>query len=146
MLHQSRTLEETKSALEQFHEGELGDAPVVGGVGLVVDAGVHALPQDLEVVGHLLDEPVGVLLAEPPVLLAGGVELGDVVLLLDLDLDRRSVDVEAQGEEHVVPGHPLVAGDEVDEGVSGGVSQVERAGCVSRRVVDAEDRFVGSGV
>ena len=135
-----------QAAVEQVHEGQLGDPPVVGGVGLVVDAGVHALSQDLEVVRHLLDEAVGVLLAEPPVLLPGGVQLGDAVLLLHFDLDRGPVDVEAEGEEHVVPAHPLVTGGEVNKGVSRGVAQVKGAGGVPRRVVDAEDRLVGSGV
>ena len=135
-----------EAAVEQLHEGELGDAPVVGGVRLVVDGRIHALPEDLEVFGHLFDEAVGVVRTEFPVLLPGQVELGDVVLLLHTDLDRGTVDVETEGEEDVVALHPPVAGGEVDERVSGGVSEVEVPGCISGRVVDAENGLVGFGV
>ena len=135
-----------ESPVEQVDEGELGDPPVVGGIRLVVDAGVHGLSEHLEVLGHLLDEAVGVLLAESPVLLPGGVQLRDVVLLLDLDLDGGTVDIEAQGEEHVVAAHPPETGGEVDQGVSGGVSEVEGTGCVPGGIVDAVHRLVGVGV
>ena len=96
--------------------------------------------------GHLLDETVGVLLAEFPVLLPGGVELVDAVLLLDLDLDGGSVDVETEGEEHVASLHPVVPCGEVDEGVSGGMSEVEGTGGVPGGVVDTVDGLVGHGV
>ena len=135
-----------KTPVEQVHERELGDPPVVGGVRLVVDAGVHGLSEHLEVLGHLRDESVGVILAELPVLLPGGVELGDVVLLLDLDLDRGPVDVEAEGEEHVVALHPPVTSREIDQGVSRSVSQVQRSRSVPRRIVDAVHRLLGLGV
>ena len=135
-----------ESAVEQLDEGKLGDAPVVRGVGLVVDGRIHGLSEDLEVMGHLLDETVGILLAQLPVLLPGGVELVDAVLLLHLDLDGSSVHIETQGEEHIASLHPVIPGGEVDEGISGGVSEMEGTGGVPRGVVDAEDGLVGLGV
>ncbi len=101
--------------LQKAQEGDLRDAAVVGCVGLVVDGGVHALPQHLELPGHLIDEGVGELRAQVDVLLPGHGELGDAVLLLHLDLGRRPIDVEAQGEEDVMATHPTVAGREVDQ-------------------------------
>ena len=131
-----------ESPLEQVDEGKLSDPPVVRGVRLVVDAGVHGFPEHLIIVSHLLDEAISELFAKPPVLLSGSVELVDSVLLLDLDLDRGSVDIETEREEHVESVHPLVTCSEVDHGVSGRVSKMERSGCVSGRTVDAEDRLV----
>ena len=135
-----------ESPVEEIDEGQLGDPPVVGGIRLIVDAGIHGFPEHLVIVSHLLDETVGELLAESPVLLPGSVELVYSVLLLDLDLDGCSVDIETEGEEHVESVHPLVTGREIDHRVSGCVSEVERTGCVSGRTVDAEDRLVGFGV
>jgi len=131
---------------EQLHEGDLGYPPVIGGVGLIVYAGVHALSEYLEVVLHLLYEAVGEIGTELPVFAAGEVQFGYAVLLLHSYLDGRTVDVKAKGEEHIASPHSPVAGSEIDKGIAGCMTQMKGARCVSGGIVYAVYGLLGLGI
>ena len=127
----------TRTTLYQYWVGMEDSAVIWRGHLIIADNGGRLMCLDLNTLELDWVQDILGLMIIPVV---------DAVLLLDLDLDGGSVDVEAEGEEDVAAFHPVVPCGEVDEGVSGGVSEVEGTGGVPGRVVDAENGLVGFGI
>ena len=111
-----------EAPVEEIYERELCDPPVVRGIGLIVDAGIHGFTQHLELVRHLSNLLVGEFFTEFPVFLPGRIEFSDVIFLLDPDFDRCTVDIETEWEEHIHPLHPSVTCCEIDQRITGRVT------------------------